>query len=295
MRASVRCISCMTSKQEKKIKKFNDENKKNEYMNRVKEILNKYGCSQSAPWLSERISNVYAEFFGDADEFAAVKQKYNDFLLAKEEELENNIISSPDPIQECIKYVCAANYIDFSAVEHVNEAAFESLLEKAHEEKIAQDEYLNFKNDLSKAKTLVYLTDNCGEIVVDKIFIKFLKQAYPMLQITCIVRGENTINDATMCDAEHIGLTEIVPCIGNGNGAPGTVVSRLSDEAKHLLSDADMIISKGQGNFEGLFGEGFNPYYLFLCKCDLFVDRFGLEKFSTVFSKEERIKINDTI
>lgn len=86
-------------------------------------------------------------------------------------------------------------------------------------------------------------------------------------------------------------LTDIVPCIGNGNAAPGTVIKRLSEEAKRALFSADVIISKGQGNFESLYGEGLNPYYLFLCKCELFVQRFGLARYESVFAREERIRV----
>lgn len=86
-------------------------------------------------------------------------------------------------------------------------------------------------------------------------------------------------------------LTDIVPCIGNGNAAPGTVIKRLSEEARKALFSADVIISKGQGNFESLYGEGLNPYYLFLCKCELFVQRFGLARYESVFAREERIRV----
>ena len=172
----------------------------------------------------------------------------------------------------------------------MNMNTFEQLLQKAEKESIDEEEYRKFRADLHGAKTLVYLTDNCGEIVLDKIFIRHMKEEYPDLQITVIVRGENVINDATMTDAGEVGLTELVPCIGNGNAAPSTVVERLSDEAKRLLNDADVIISKGQGNFEGLCGEGYNPYFLFLCKCELFLHRFKLPRFTSVFVKEERLR-----
>ena len=97
------------------------------------------------------------------------------------------------------------------------------------------------------------------------------------------------LNDATLEDAKEIGLTKQVHCIANGNGAPGTVYESLSEEAKQVLKEADLIISKGQGNFESIVGEGFNPYYIFLCKCELFVRRFGLQQYESVFMKEERL------
>ena len=293
MRANSMCISCLVSKQEKMIREYSDENKKSEYMNRVLEILCKHGQVESAPWLAEQINELCYEFWGDLEDYSLVKYQYNRLLLEQEKDIVQQVGQAGDCIKECIKYVCAANYIDFSAVENVNEQTCTQLLEKARVAAIDEDEYRKFKIDLESAKKLVYLTDNCGEIVLDKIFIRFIKELHPELQISVIVRGKNVINDATMEDAKEVGLTEHVPCLGNGNGAPGSVVKRFSQEAKKLFMEADLIIAKGQGNFESLFGEGFNPYYLFLCKCELFVRRFGLEKYESVFVKEERMRWNE--
>uniref|UniRef100_UPI004055BC3E damage-control phosphatase ARMT1 family protein n=1 Tax=Acetatifactor sp. TaxID=1872090 RepID=UPI004055BC3E len=289
MIANSMCISCFVSRQEKMIRNFTDEHKKSEYMHRVLEIMYKYGQTESAPCIAERINVLYRSFWGNLDDFTPIKQKYNQLLLGKEAEMEKKIRASADGIKECIKYVCAANYIDFSAVKDVNVNTFEKLLTKAEAESVPEAEYAAFCKDLEAAEKLVYLTDNCGEIVLDKLFIKFIKERYPKLQITVIVRGEKVINDATMEDAKEVGLTELVPCIGNGNAAPGTVLKRLSEEAKKTLEAADVIISKGQGNFESLYGEKLNPYFMFLCKCELFVRRFGLEQYSSVFMKEERM------
>ena len=113
-----------------------------------------------------------------------------------------------------------------------------------------------------------------------------------MLRITAIVRGGNVINDATMEDAAEVGLCDIVHCIGNGDASPGTVLSRISGEATAVIRSADVIISKGQGNFESLYGEeGLTPYFLFMCKCELFVRRFGMKQYSSVFKRGDRIKI----
>ncbi len=291
MRANSMCISCLIEKQEKLIRQYQDEDKKSEYMHRLLELLYRYGQTKSAPWLAEQIDQLFEEFWGNMKDYTLLKQQYNQLLLDKEAEIEQRIRESGDCIKECIKYVCAANYIDFSAVEYVNEQTCENLLEKAGNQTISEEEYLNFLNDLEAADKLVYLTDNCGEIVLDKLFISFIRERYPKLQITVIVRGKNVINDATLVDAKEVGLTDLVPCIGNGNGAPGTVLDRLSEEANQVLADADIVISKGQGNFEGLLGESRNPYYLFLCKCELFVRRFGLNQYEPVFVKEERINM----
>ena len=290
MRANSMCISCILGKQEKLIRDFSDEDKKSQYINRVLEILRKHGQTESSPWLAEKINQLYEECWGEGEDYTVTKQRYNQLLLSKEKEILSCINNSNDCIRECIKYVSAGNYIDFSAVDNVNEHTLDELLQKVNEENISEIEYFNFKRDLEQAKKLVYVTDTCGVILLDKIFIKCIENKYPKLKITVIVRGQNVINDATIKDAKQVGLTDIVTCIGNGNGAPGTVIKLLSEEAKQALFEADMIISKGQGNFESLFGEGLNPYYIFLCKCELFVRRFGLKQYESVFMKEERIK-----
>ena len=171
-------------------------------------------------------------------------------------------------------------------MENVEEEVLQTILDRAKDEKVSREIYRSFREDLDRARTLVYLTDNCGEIVLDKLFIKLLKERYENLQITVIVRGKDVINDATMEDAEEVGLTDLVTCIGNGSDAPGTVLEEISEEARRHILQADVIISKGQGNFESLAGCGLHPYFLFLCKCDLFTERFGLERFSSVFMKE---------
>lgn len=290
MRANSMCTSCIISRQEKQIRNDTDEAKKNEYMHRVLEIVYQNWQTQSAPWMAEKMNRLYEEYWGPLTDYTEIKHQYNQLLLGKEKELEAQIRASADPIKECIKYVCVANYIDFSAVKDLSEEKFEELLEKAKEREIPEAEYSYFTKDVENAKRLVYLTDNCGEIVLDKIFIRFLQESYPNLQITAIVRGGDVINDATMADAEEVGLTELVPCISNGNLAPSTILEELSKEARECIEKADVIISKGQGNFEGLFGEGLNPYYFFLCKCELFVHRFGLPQFESIFRKEERIR-----
>ena len=289
MRAGSMCISCLLSKQEKLIRQFSDEGRKSEYMHQLLGFLYHNAGSESAPSLAEKIDRLYRTFWDSAEDFSGQKKLYNELLLSMEKDIEEKIENSGDPLMECIKYVCAGNYIDFSAVENVDRAVLASLLGKASLEKVSEKEYREFRSDLGHAKMLVYLTDNCGEIVLDKIFIRHLKKRFPRLQITAIVRGADVLNDATMEDAETVGLTDLVSCIGNGSAAPGTVLKELSPDARRILLNADVVIAKGQGNFESLYGEGLTPYYLFLCKCELFVRRFGLKQFAPVFAREDRI------
>lgn len=135
----------------------------------------------------------------------------------------------------------------------------------------------------------MYVTDNCGELVLDKLALGQLLKRFPHVRFTLLTRGAETLNDATTDDARAIGLDRMLPVIGNGTGYPGTVLSEISDEALTLLREADVILSKGQANFETMNGSGLNSYYLLLCKCDLFVRRFRVPRLTGLFVNERRV------
>ena len=290
MKAEDACLSCLWKRQEKRLEKFPDGKKKNEYRARLRNIIEEFRDKEPSPGLAERADDLFFEFFGEREDLSALKSRYNRLLLGKEDELRFRIRNAVDPLSEALRLAAAANYVDLAAVEDLNEKALENLLERADCMEIPPLETEAFSEELQAAKTLAYLTDNCGEIVLDKLLVELLKEKYPGLSVTVIVRGGAVTNDASMEDAMEVGLSEGARCIGNGNRAAGTVLGRLSEEAKAALFGADVVLTKGQGNFESLYGEGLNPYYLFLCKCELFTERFGLRRFSAVFRKEERMK-----
>ena len=291
MKANVSCLSCLLSKAEKSLRGYPDEDKKMECLREIMRCFYEKGHDHSAPYLACKSDAIVEKYFGFPVDWPAVKHKYNQYMLGKEALIEARIRQSEDVLAACVMFVCAGNYIDFSAVEQVDDAILNKLLEKAAAEQPDPQELRRFREDLEKAKTLVYLTDNCGEIVLDKIFVKLLREMYPALQITVVVRGGVAVNDATLEDAREVGMTDIAPCLGNGTSIPSTVLGEISPTVEVLLREADVIIAKGQGNFEGMYGDGLNPYFMFLCKCELFVRRFGLEQFATVFAREDRIQM----
>ena len=154
---------------------------------------------------------------------------------------------------------------------------------------VEEDVYQALMADLQKGHSVVYLLDNCGEIVMDKLLIRAIQKAFPALQITAIVRGLPVSNDATVEDAIQVGLTEVVSVIGNGNGLAGTSLEHLSPEARKAVDEADVILSKGQGNFETLNGCGLNVYYIFMCKCDMFARRFQVPRFSGILVNDHHL------
>ena len=289
MNASLKCKECLFNKNISNAKMFSKE-QLTEFEIGVSELIKKFGDNKSAPYIQSRIDELYGKCFGKKRDFTDIKKKYNLYMLEKEEIIKQAIQESDDIISACIKFACAGNYIDFGVVDNVDSNILERIFEKAKNEELNPNSLLRFKNDLKNSKKIVYLTDNCGEIVLDKIFMEFLKKLYPQLTVTAVVRGGDTLNDATLSDAKMIGLKYVVDVISNGTAIPGTDIEEISEEAKKILYEADIIISKGQGNFETMFSEGFNTYFIFMCKCKMFVERFGLKQYSLVFANEKEIK-----
>lgn len=292
MKLNPYCMCCAVNKQEEKIRKFPDMDKKTEYMKKVMSILSSAEEQDCSPSLSVEIKKLYSEFWNcPAEDYTEIKKEFNQLMLNVEASVEEKIRTSADPLETALLYARIGNYIDFAALENVSQETMLKLLENENQEPLSQTEYANFQTDLSTAKTLVYLTDNCGEIVLDKLAVKILKEKYPQLNITVIVRGYPVVNDATMEDAEEIGLTDIVKVTGNGSNVSGTWFPGLSNEARTLLEQADVILAKGQGNFETMNDCGLNVYYLFLCKCDLFQRRFHAKALQGMFLNERRIQM----
>lgn len=284
------CMCCALNKQEQKIRHYPDMEKKTEYMKKVMALMSNTEEKDCAPSLSVDIQKLYSSFWNcPMEDFTEIKKEFNQLMLNMEVSIEDKIRKSDDPLEKALLYARIGNYIDFAALSNVDQSTVITLLDEKSSEDLDEKEYKNFLHDLSSAKKLVYLTDNCGEVVLDKMAVKILKEQYPNLDITVIVRGYPVVNDATMEDAEEIGLTDLVNVIGNGSNVGGTWIPGISSESRELLYNADLIIAKGQGNFETLNDCGLNIYYLFLCKCDLFQRRFHAENLQGMFLNERRL------
>ena len=280
-RLNAKCVECLLNKHLKSVAGLSND-KNLEYTNGIREIISKADVSMSAPEVVAQI-NEFKKGFGIVDDFAEIKKFYNNFLMGFEEEIETKIQNADNPLETAVKYAMAGNYIDFGVMESVSEETLRRTLENANKITIDKVNFEKFKSEICNAKNIVYLTDNCGEIVIDKLLIKQILSTNNNVKLNVIVRGEPVLNDCTIDDAVQVGLDKLVVVTENGTAIAGTVLDKISPEAKCLVDNADIIISKGQGNFETLHHCGKNIYYLFLCKCDMFADRFGVEKFSGVF------------
>lgn len=282
------CIECVKKRFIKDYPSSASEEAKEEYEKRVLKLLSDSDENMRAPILVSYINQVQRELFGKTKDYSDIKSHFNSLMLKKEDELLKKIKAAKDPLKKALSFALIGNYIDFGAMASVSEEELMRFFEK--EEEIDLHEYLKLKDDLTKAKKAVYLTDNCGEIVADKLFISEIRKLNPDLDLTVIVRGEEVLNDATLKDANEVGLTRIAKVIANGNSVPGTCLSLLSPEAKKAFDLADVIISKGQGNFETLCYSDRNIYYIFMCKCILFTKLFNVPRFTGQLINELRMK-----
>lgn len=290
MRLNTFCLCCQINKQASMIDSFPDEKKKLAYMQNVLTRLTNLQEDDNSPSLYTEFQKHFTKIWGIAPkDYTELKKEFNQLMMDLEEELMLSIRESIDPLERALIYSRIGNYIDFAALSHVKKEELLSLIEEGRQESLDKEEYRHFCEELSSASSLVYLTDNCGEIVLDKLVIRILKERFPKLDIQVIVRGFPAANDATIEDAKMCGLTEFVPVIGNGNDVGGTWLPHISKESLSLIKNADVIISKGQGNFETLHGCALNIYYLFLCKCEWFMRMFQAEKFQGMFVNEKRI------
>lgn len=292
MKLSAMCIRCLMDRQEERIRGMADEDKKAAFLKEVAGIIASAKEDDSAPCLVYHINEVYRRMFGEVMSYEKEKKEFNTLMLELEGQIDEDIHEGKDGkeiLKNAVNYARIGNYIDFGALNSVEKDQLLELLHKAREEEVDGHVFTMFLKDLETAGELVYLLDNCGEIVADKLLIKVIKEQYPDIHITAVARGMAVLNDAVLEDAEEVGLTEIAEVIGNGNGVAGTQINRLSREAKETLEKADIIISKGQGNFETIHGCGWNIYYLFLCKCLWFTERFGMERLKGVFINEKNL------
>ena len=227
--------------------------------------------------------------FGYNKDFTHVKSLFNNLMLEMVPFVRNKLNKSKDSLKLAIQYALTGNYIDFGAMNNVDEEQLQKLLDSSSNNHVDEQEYAALRADLEKAKKVVYLTDNCGEIVMDKLLIEEILKLNPKVEVTVIVRGFPVLNDVTMEDAIQVGLTEMVNVIGNGSEIAGTYLEEISEEAKNVIDSADVILAKGQGNFETLRMCGENIYYIFMCKCDMFAKRFQVPKYYGMLIRDKNV------
>ncbi len=197
-----------------------------------------------------------------------MKEESNAISLAYVEKFQQKIAESESPFETGLQIAAAGNIIDFGAKKH-GSINLEQELRSFDKTFFDRYDIEPFEKALGRASTLLYICDNSGEVVFDMLFIKELQREYPHIQIVAALRDKPIINDATLKDAKAIGLDRLVKTISSGSIYPGTILPETSAEFQKLFDTADVILSKGQGNFETLLPlANKRLFFLLRIKCE---------------------------
>ncbi len=268
------CILCYLERNARKANSLGTEEQASAFLKEMMALISSAPAEYSAPCFAPMTAELYHRHYGlDMDRYRQEKADSNAFVLERMEQIQQKVALAPDPLLASLKFAILGNYIDFAALEgKVSFQQLDELLDSALEQELDSSTYAALRRDLETAKTLLYLTDNAGEIGFDRICAEEIAKAFPHIRITFCVRGGPANNDATREDAAAVGIP--FPVIDNGTCIPGTWLPALGQEAKAAIAQADVILAKGQGNAETMLGCGYNVYYAFLVKCIRFQELF---------------------
>jgi hypothetical protein len=259
----VNCIPCLRQQAVRLFRKYNIPDDRWEILtDEFNEFLEARGKNNPAPLSSQFLNDLVKKETGIEDLYREEKDFYNHVLLEKYSALKQRVDTSSDPLDTALKYALAGNIIDFGPP---NEFDLDKTLDEALNKTIAANSSVLLFEAVRKAHLVLYLGDNAGEIVTDKLFIETLN--HPNVYFS--VRGKAVLNDVTIREAEFVEMNRVSKIIDNGSGAPSTLLDFCSSEFLEIFEDADVIISKGQGNFEGLYGKTKKSdlFFLFMVKC----------------------------
>lgn len=228
--------------------------------------------SESPPRVAQRIHRYLREISCESDPYQRVKDLHNRIALGLLPELRERVNNASLPLELAARLAVAGNVIDMGPSATVTEQYIRESIERALREPLLERGPGEFQRAVEAAGSILYLADNAGEIALDRLLIEVLGPE----RVTVVVRGAPVINDATRVDAHVVGLDDIVRVIDNGSDAPGTLLADCSRELQRRFAASDLIIAKGQGNFESLEGERGNIFFLFKVKCPVIADHVGL-------------------
>lgn len=284
MKISRECISCL-ARQAVEIAEEATSNvtMQEEIIKRSLKELGQMDFNETAPEIAFRMHQHAKNITGIDDPYMKLKEQYNE--IAKE--IYDRIIEekwldkAEDPFDMACRLAIAGNIIDFS----VGLKLEYSDIVKSVEDSVKQDIFGTgtgvLQEAVEKSKHIMYIGDNSGEIIFDKFLLGML----PVNKVTYVVKGGPIVNDATMEDAISTGIVDLVKVIDNGHSAQGTILKDCSSTFKSEFSKADLIISKGQANFETLSGvKGKNIFYLLRAKCGSVASAIGCNRMDYVLT-----------
>ncbi len=287
MQFDANCIECLVRRQSELARSHGDGEKAYTYLREVLQIILDAPPGVAAPWLTGAFTACYQRYWPGEDAYASLKRESNDMVLGLLEEVRETVRASENPLALALQFARTGNFLDFGVLTpETAHRALHDALEKTPSMALPKDVYDDFCRELSQAERLLILGDNAGEIAFDTVLVEELQRRWPALEITYCVRGGNVLNDATRQDAAYVGMDRLVKVIDSGAAISGTELREIGPELRRALEQADVILSKGSGNFESLCGCGLNIYYIFMCKCVRLSKLLAVENMTGQFLRE---------
>lgn len=272
MKTKVECFPCFLNQVISAVKRvYNDEDKKIFVVKESAKILPKLSYEDSPAYNTYLVLKRAYEILGNSDPYYQEKRKYNKIALSLYPILKEIVKNSYDSLYTATKIAISGNIIDLGILD-ISNLNLKEYIKEVLEIPLALDHFEYLKEEIKKAKNIVYLLDNAGEIVFDKVFIEELKDK----NVFGIVNSYPIINDALMEDALEIGLNEVCKVIESGTQIVGKIPEFGSIEFKEVFYKADLIIAKGQGNYENLNERNLNIFFLLKAKCEIIAKSFGV-------------------
>jgi hypothetical protein len=284
MRTYFDCIPCFVRQALDAARLATDDEQIHEKV--VREVLRlaaDLDMRQSPPSIGQQIHRLIRELVSKDDPYRKIKKRFNNLALKLYPDLRKHIVDSDDRLETAIRLAIAGNIIDFGINNSLEESHVKETISDSLSGYLDPKQIQGFKDTVNTAEKILYLADNAGEIVFDRLLIEQL----PCEKVTVVVKGKPVINDATMEDAGVAGLTRIVEVIDNGSDAPGTIMDSCSQEFRHRFTNADLIIAKGQGNYETLSDVGKNIFFVLKAKCPVIARDLGCEVGEMILRKSE--------
>jgi len=280
MKTSIDCFPCFLKQTVIALRQFeSDESIQQRVFRDVLTIMQDTDMSKPPAYTTTFIHRAIRERIA-GDPFKNIKREYNAIALSLYPRLRKQVKASPDPIWTASRLAIAGNIIDFGIFTSID---IEKSIGQSLKPEIAVDDYVRFREDLALSDEVLYLLDNAGEIVFDRLLIEELREAGK--HVKAVVKGSPVLNDVTYEDATQVGLDTVCEVIDNGSDAIGTILPWTSTPFQKEYERAPLIISKGQGNFETLFGTKKRTYFLFQSKCDVVSRELGQTPCSMLFRK----------
>lgn len=281
MKTYLECIPCFF-KQAIEAARFASASKKTQkkILNELSKVIPKISLTASPPEMGRTIYGLVERLTKKRDPFKKVKKKSNSIALRLYDKLKKRVRHSSDSLLTALELAIAGNIIDYGIQNTLNvDKEIKKILDEEHKaikkESSKLFNYPKFKRILRKTGTILYIADNAGETVFDRILIEEIRNLYKDKRIIYAVKGKPIINDALIEDAYQCGIDGVAEVVSTGLGIPGTKLSLCSKKFRKIFKDVDMIISKGQGNFESLSEQKKPVCFLFMAKCSVVAKDVG--------------------